>query len=510
MDYPLTPDGQFDLDTYLSSFDSRLLADPDGRRILTRLDALLYGLVYLPHHLRGTETGDKITIARCHAEWAALARRYVRSIADFEPGAMRDAIIAFRGAGKSTWWFTVIPMWLAAHQHRNFLAAFANSSTQAEHHLGTFKRELENNLLLRQDFPDLCVSAKKPSGGAVADSQSMYIAKSGFVFVARGIDSSVLGLKIGTRRPDHIILDDVEGTEGAYSPAMKESRLKTITSGVLPMNNRASVTMAGTVAMPGAIIDDIAAKNRGDVYPDWVDEEQFIPRYFDIIETLDDGTERSAWEARYPMSWIETVRHTRSFRSQMRNDPAAADSPFWDGDTFKYRTDLPLSGQLLSIDPAVTTREKSDYTGLAVIGYSSAEHACLVRDAWQVKLAPGEPLRQRVLQILEQYPQIMGIVVEVNQGGDAWRESILHGMPVKVRTVSNTVPKETRAGSLLAKYHRGRVFHERKLQALENQMVQFPHGTNDDLIDAVGTGVTVFLKDDKRPQPPVNRTASYM
>ncbi|MFB9924865.1 hypothetical protein ACFORO_25855 [Amycolatopsis halotolerans] len=486
----------FDLVAHLASIDRRLLDDPEGRRLLTRLDPLLFALVYLPRHLKGQETGDEITFSEAHFEWCELAKRYVRPISSYEPGALRDAIIAPRGLGKSTWWFLIIPMWLAAHGHRKFIAAFANSDTQATDHLGTFKREVEGNELLRADFPRLCVAARRPSGTTVSDSQHMYVSVSGFVFAARGIDSQVLGLKIENRRPDHIILDDVEGTEGNYSPAQKENRLKTITSGILPMNNLASVTMAGTVAIPGAIIDDVAAKQRGEKYPEYVDDEHLVPRYYDIIQTDDDGTERSLWPERWPMDWINTVRHTRSFRSQMRNNPMAADTAFWSGDDFAYREDLPITHQLLSIDPAVTTKAKSDYTGLAVVGATAPgpRRACVVRYARQVKIPPGEQLRSLVLEILTEFPDIGGVLVETNQGGDAWL-AILHDLPVKVRTVSQSRPKEVRAGSLLAKYQRGRVFHHQRLHQLEAQMVGFPLGAHDDLVDAVGSGVDVFLKD---------------
>jgi phage terminase large subunit-like protein len=485
----------FDLHAYLASLDPELLADSEGRRILTRLDPLLFALTYLPHHLRGTETGDVISFSEAHLDWCELAKRYIRPISSGEPGDMRDAIIAPRGLGKSTWWFSLIPLWLAAHGHRMFIAAFANSATQATDHLGTFKRELENNDLLRQDFPDLVTAARRPTGVSVSDSQSMYVAASGFVFAARGIDSSVLGLKIGTKRPDHIVLDDCEGTEGNYSPTQKESRLKTLVSGILPMNNKASVTMAGTVAIPGAIIDDIAAKQRGENYPEWVDDEGFVPRYYDVIQTDDEGTERSLWPERWSMAWINLKRHMRSFMSQMRNDPMAADSAFWRGEDFAYRTDLQITHQILSIDPAVTTKAKSDYTALAVIAFSRPANACLVRDAWQVKIAPGERLRDRVLQILDAYPDIVAVVVETNQGGDTWK-AILHDLPVRVDTVHQDVPKEVRAGSLLAKYQRGRVFHEKRIPQLEAQMIKFPLAEHDDLVDAVGTGVEAFLKND--------------
>lgn len=500
----------FDLDTYLLQFPPELLNDAEGRRILSRLDPILFALLYLPHHLRGAETGDAISFSEAHLDWCELAKRYVKPLSMSEPGSLRDAIIAPRGLGKSTWWFTIIPLWMAAHGHRKFVAAFSASSTQATNHLGTFKRETENNELFRHDFPDLCTAARRPKGTTVGDSQSVYVAKSGFVFTASGIDSQVLGLKIGTLRPDHIVLDDVEGTEGNYSATQKDSRLSTITGGILPMNNRASVTMAGTVAMPGAIIDDVAAKQRGEEYPEWVDDNHFVPRYYDIIQTDDQGVERSLWPERWAMSWIDGERHIREFQSQYRNDPAAADTAFWSGSDFKYRPAWVGTHQLLSIDPAVTTKAKSDFTGLAVIGFNRPEGVCCVRDAWQVKLPPAEPLRQRVLQILDAYPETTGIVVEVNQGGDSWELSILHDMPVKVFTVANTDHKEVRAGRLLAKYQRGKVFHSKKIPALEAQMMKFPHGPHDDIVDAVSTGVTVFLKDDKKPRGPRSHTAGYV
>lgn len=498
----------FDLNTYLAELNPQLLADPEGRRILTRLDPLLFSLVYLPHHIRGAETGDEISFSEAHLDWIDLAKRYIRPLSAFEPGSLRDAIIAPRGLGKSTWWFTIFPLWMAAHRHRKFVAAFSASATQATDHLGTFKRELENNNLLRADYPDLCSPARRPKGTTVSDSQSMYVASSGFVFSARGIDSQVLGLKIGTQRPDHIVLDDVEGTEGNYSPTQKESRLATITGGILPMNNQASVTMAGTVAMPGAIIDDVAAKQRGEEYPDWVDDEKFVPRYYDIIQTDDAGTERSLWPERWAMVWLDGERHKRSFQSQYRNDPMAADSAFWRGVDFHYRTDIPVTHQILSIDPAVTSRAKSDYTALAVIGYSRPEDVCVVRDAWQVKIPPGELMRDFVLQKLDAYPDIAGIVIETNQGGDTWKV-IFHDMPVPVRTVHQSEPKEVRAGSLLAKYQRLRVFHEKRIPVLEAQMIKFPLDEHDDLIDSVGTGVTVFLKDDRKPPKVQPKSVPY-
>lgn len=497
----------FRLNQYLAQFDPRLLADSEGRRILTRLDPILFALTYVPHHLKGPETGDEITFSEFHVDLAEYARELVKPIGR-EPAERRDAFVAPRGVGKSTWLFLIIPLWLAAHGHRKFLAAFANAATQAEDHLRTFKNEIENNQLLRNDFPELCNPARRPKGTTVSDSQSMYIAKSGFVFVAKGIDSSNLGLKINERRPDHLVLDDVEGTEGNYSETQKNHRLATLLAGILPLNVFASVTMAGTVSIPGSIIDDIAAKQRGEEYPDWVDDENFTPRYYPAIVTdQETGEERSLWPEKWPITWLISVRHTRQFRSQMMNDPMAYDGEYWNDDEFVYE-DIPVTHQILSIDPAVTSKTKSDYTALVVVGFNRLMQKCVIRYAVALKIQPGKALKERIEKILNAYPDTAGVIVETNQGGDTWL-AILDDLPCPVRTVSQSEAKEIRAGSLLAKYQRGKVVHAKKLPALEKQMVAFPKGANDDLVDACGTGVTVFLKDDRKPPKSEPKSVSY-
>ncbi|QKV74180.1 hypothetical protein [Amycolatopsis sp. Hca4] len=335
--------------------DERLLTLAEGRRVLTELDPLLFALVYLPHHLRGPETGDAISFSGAHFEWCELAQRYIRPINTFEHGDLRDAIIAPRGLGKSTWWFLIFPMWMASHGHRSFLAAFANCDTQATDHSGTFKREIVTNALLRYDFPKLCAPARRPTGVSISDSQRMCIAESGFVFTGRGIDSQVLGLKIGSRRPDHIILDDIEGTKGNYSANQKVSRLKTLVSGILPMNNKAPVMMAGTVAIPGAIVDDIAAKQRGEQYPAWVDDERFTPRYFDVIQTDERGNERSLWPERWSMDWISTVRHTRQFQIRCATTrwpltpPSGSVRTSWSAPAWRSRTSWKIRRGLMGM-----------------------------------------------------------------------------------------------------------------------------------------------------------------
>jgi phage terminase large subunit-like protein len=483
----------FDLSAYLTRFDAdALVRSPDYRRAVTRVDPLAFSLVYLPHHLRGDETGGQVTFSEFHLDLFDQAKRWI--VPDTRPAQHRDAYVAPRGAGKSTLLFLVLPLWAAAHGWRKFVAAFADSAAQAEMHLASFKHELDTNVLLRADFPDLCRPMRRPTGMVAADRAGMLVTKAGFTFAARGIDAASLGMKVGEKRPDLMILDDIEPDESSYSAYQKEKRERTLLDAILPLNVYARVALVGTVTMPGSLIHDLV-KTRTlpeETPAEWVSSESFTCHYYPAILDNGDGTERSIWPAKWPLDYLQGIRHTRAFRKNMQNDPMGADGDYWQVEDFTYGLPVPLTHQLLSIDPAVTSKRKSDFTALAVIGHSKPRRECVVRWARTFKIPPGEQLRTLVLRTLEAYPDVAGVVVETNQGGDTWR-AILHGLPVVLRTVHQHEAKEVRAARLLNHYQRRRVMHEQRLPAVEEQMVAFPKAPNDDLVDAVGTGVEVFL-----------------
>jgi hypothetical protein len=484
----------FDLAAALSEVDEYALAtSSEYRRWITYASPLLFALIYAPHHLRGRETADEITFSDFHLDAVEHAKGWMCE--DDGPAEHRDVVVAPRNCGKSTWYFTLLPLWAAAHGHRRFIAAFAHSATQAETHLSTFKRELETNELLRRDFPELCAPAVRLGGSTVSDNRSMLMTKSGFVFAAKGIDSTALGLKVGTQRPDLLVLDDIEPGEETYSPHQKDKRLGALLDSILPLNIFARVVLVGTVTMAGSIVHD-AVKTvtlPGETPAQWITDEGFVCHYYPAIVTEDDGTERSIWPAKWSLDYLQGIRHTRSFLKNMMNDPMGAAGDYWAPEDIKVGTASgPLTHQLLSIDPAVTTNGSSDYTGLSIVAFSKPARQCLVRYAKAIRVAPGEPLRALVLRLLEQFPETVGVIVESNQGGDVWR-GILHGLPVELRTVHQSEPKDTRAARLLNHYQHGRVLHEGALPELNGQLVGYPKAPYDDLVDAVGTGVTVFL-----------------
>ena len=325
--------------------------------------------MYFAHHLEDPATGE-ITFSEIHYDWARIAMRWQHPVV--EPMEDRNAIIAPRSAGKSTWWFLILPLWAAANGYKKFAVAFAHSSGQAEGHLSTLKHELDTNTLLRNDYPDLVAAKRRPgSGVTLADRQGLLHTAGDFVFAAKGADTQVLGMKVGSQRPDLLILDDVEPDESNYSDFQAEKRLSTVTDAIFPLNVRASVIIVGTVTMPNSITHQLVKVAQGvdDDEERWVHDERIVPHYYKAIEVDDAGEERSIWPQKWPLEFLKQIQHTRSYAKNYDNDPLAREGVYWTVDDFHYG-DFPCTRTALFLDPATTDNARSDFTGVAVVGYS--------------------------------------------------------------------------------------------------------------------------------------------
>lgn len=465
---------------YLERYPRVLYDESKYRRRFCSVDPLLFAIIYLHHHLVSEETGGELSINQFHLDLCRSALKWCSK--DIGPAQIRDAWVAPRGSGKSTWTFLILPLWALAFGHRKYVAAFADSSAQAEQHLMSFKRELDTNVLLREDYPELTTSAKRPSGGSVADRQDLYLAESGAAFSAKGVDSSTLGAKIGRQRPDAILLDDIEPDESNYSLYQKEKRLATILQAVFPMNLNAVVMMVGTTTMQGSIMHDIVRQTEEAEPPEWVEEEKIRVHYYNAIVTNPDGTERSLWPQRWSMKFLDSIRHTVSFALNFANKPVSAGG-WWKRSSIQYGALTNYDRVAMVIDGAVTTTVGSDSTGIAIAGLSVKARRLFIREAIGVKLG-GEELRARVLDLIVAN-DVDYIMVEANQGGDLWHV-VFHDMPVPVVTFTQKEPKPYRIKRLLALYQRAgsRVYHEKKLAELEKQQEGYPKILHEDVLDA--------------------------
>lgn len=475
---------------YLGQFDAELLQTSEGRRVLTRLHPKLFALVYLLRHL--VDEQSHVSFGEVHDDWFTQMESWIKPVK--EPREWRRAFVAPRSCGKSTVWFLIAPLWAGAHGFARFVAAFADSATQAETHLATFKSELSTNQLLRNDFPELCSAAKRAGGATEFDNRSLFKAKSGFVFAARGVDAASLGLKVGDQRPDVIICDDLEPSESNYSSFQADKRLSTLVNAILPLSERARVALVGTVTMPGSIIHQmVKTVTSNESATAWIRDEQFTCHYHPAIMSGDGGQERSIWPAKWPLEWLQSIRHTQSYRLNYANDPMAAEGVYWRREDFHPGALAAGTRTILAIDPAVTSKKNSDYTGLAIVTYSPSEQRCLIEHAVGVRLT-GAPLARHVAALVQRYPHVRVILIETNAGGELW-QGVFDDIPgVKVKTHFSSKSKEVRFADAMRHWQARRVLHHGSLPMLEEQAIAFPKVRNDDVIDAAVAGVHFFLK----------------
>lgn len=478
----------------------------EGERVMTWDNPMLFALVYCPHLI--TDDDGVMSFAELHLELCRYARYWMRKVGARES---RTAFVAPREAGKSSWVFKILPLWASAHEHVHFIAAFSSSATQAQKHLSGYKRQIDTNQKIRRAFPKLVTPAKRPSGGNVADTQEMYHSLSEFTFTAAGLDSEILGLvDPQNRRPDLIILDDIEPDEANYSQYQMRKRLITVIDTVLAMNEKAHVALIGTVTMPGSIVHQLVESvTTTKEVPSWITDEGFNVVYIEPILQNEDGSDRSIWPYKWPLDYLSKIKHTSSFKKNFLNQPIRMDGDYWVPDDFQYWELEHATHTLLQIDPATTSKTSSDYYGVAVIQYDPGEYT-IGKDKKRVTIRPRrvavlycrqfrlspKMMRAKALEVCEAFPQIGRIRVESNQGGEAWL-SVFHDMPVKVVIHSEHINKKVRASHLLNHYQRNRVGHAKAFPELEAQMLAFPNVLNDDMVDAVGAGVAFFLKPPK-------------
>jgi predicted phage terminase large subunit-like protein len=486
--------------------DPLLLSRSPGRVALTRDNPLLFAAVYLPHMLRmhGQTIADT-TLNQFHLDVCEYAKTWMTPMSHMRPRAHRDCFIAPRMIGKSTWLFFILPMWAGAHGHRQYITAFSDSEDQATGWLRNFKMELATNDLLAEDFPDLVAPMVKSKGGkAIMDNANATQRANGFIFQAKGVDSAILGANIGGLRPQVLLFDDIEPPEANYGPTDLKKRKEQILSTHFYLNVYANVVFVGTTTMPNSLIDqmrkvgDAAADYDGDPALfaseldqelQWVAKEGINTHYYPAIISHEDGSEESLWPEQWPLESFEDARGTREFAKNMMNRPLSGEEGYWD-DTDILIDYTDFGNTVLSVDPAVTTARRSDYTAFTVLSRGK-DRKVYVRHSEAMK-TDGEGIREKTNALCEIYG-VGVVIVETNQGGDLWKQ-VFKGVNARVRLLNQRIKKEHRIAQAADFYKKGRVVHTKHFPPLEEQMLAYPNVQHDDLVDSVATGVLYFEK----------------
>ena len=161
----------------------------------------------------------------------------------------------------------------------------------------------------------------------------------------------------------------------------------------------------------------------------------------------------------------------------------------------KYRvTEAPeLQRIVVAVDPAVSTKDSSDETAIAVAGMGvDRQHYVLSAEGYRL---PPAAWAKRVIDTYHRWNADL-IVVEKNNGGDMVEATIRQEWEnAPIQTIVASRGKTVRAEPVALMYEQGRVHHVGTFAAAEDQMCSFPVAAeHDDRVDAIVYAISELME----------------
>jgi predicted phage terminase large subunit-like protein len=437
-------------------------------------DFAFFCQTYLPHYFRSAP-------APFHGELLTMI--------DWRPDPAQGqavvpvAVAAPRGFAKSTFVSMGYSLWQALQKRRNFIVIGSDTKDLAEDLVASIAVELMENPRIVYDYGRRLLSAKK-ADIALDDGRGCRI-------LARGAGQQMRGLKHRARRPDLIVLDDLENDKSVKNPQRVEALLDWVISAVYP-----ALDPAGSLFIIGTILSRRSAlatmiHSPEEPYSHWT------RRIYRAIQP--DGS--SLWPAEWPIKVIEAQRQTMGtirFNKEKQNDPRDEEGLFreeW------IKTYLPedLSGKALAVagflDPSIGTGESADYKAVISVALDPAKYVYYVLDA-SIRRASLDQVMQAILarQRLWAYT-LFGIEDNLFQKlllGQLQQVATQAQITLPLRGVTHRLAKETRLAGLSPLVERGVVLfpapehRDADMRLLIEQLIYFPSTTmHDDGPDAL-------------------------
>lgn len=231
-----------------------------------------------------------------------------------------------------------------------------------------------------------------------------------------------------------------------------------------------------------------------------------IPIIRDLIEEDNVAvTKGSTYEnkANLPDNFFEQIidkyKGTRLGKQELYAEVISANPhALWSYDVISYTKEYPdLKRIVVAIDPATTSNDDSDETGIIVAGISYNDIVYILDDI-SVKASPNSWAKQAI-KAYKKY-KADRIVGEVNQGGDMV-ESVIKSRDrsVSYKSVRATRGKTIRAEPVASLYEQSKVIHVGTHSELEDQLCTWePSKDSPDRLDALVWAVTELAIKQKR------------
>jgi len=383
-----------------------------------------------------------------------------------------------RSFAKSTVFSLTFPLYeiCQGNNHRGIIVS--ETADLAKHWVRMIKAELEENKTILAVYGDMKTTkwtedhiiAKRAGGDK-------------FELRAKGRGAQIRGF-----RPDWIVFDDLENDEEVRSEDQRAKTQEWFVKAVInTLEKDAGAAMIGTVLHPLCLLKYILDR------PGW------DSRIYKALTP--DG--RSIWPEKWPVEALEARRREIgdiAFNAEYMNEPIISENPVflkeWFGnydrqsETFKEtrREGLYI---VTACDPAISKKDEADYTAIVTLGATfDPEPDIYVIEAKRGHWSLRDTVRELYLThekwhqkrtVIETTAYQTALYEEVVEYGKSVRSNI---QPIEIKPDKD---KERRSHAVAPICQDGRVYLDTTdsgQQRLLDELILFPTGDHDDLVDA--------------------------
>jgi phage terminase large subunit-like protein len=459
---------------------------PKHEKILQRFrdDMLLFGKVCLPHMF-------SVKSAVFHREL----------VDNFSDNTIRKLnVVAPRGHSKSSLAACLWPLYHIMFQgdRPKFIVLVSKTEGHAIRLLQTLKDALDYGVELRS-----AVGYWGQHSAKVWKSTEIVL-KDGTMILCRGTGQMVVGLKHGDQRPTLVILDDPEDMNNTKTAEAMEWNLRWLLQSLVPALDPqiGRICIIGTPQHQRCMVETMkvttgwktlkykAEQDDGTaLWPEW----QPIERLLEEKESLSSIGRVSSYYREYQCEIIGDEdqlfkeAYLRYYAGTLRTDSdgeAELHLTMLDGSANIAQKILPVN-VFMGVDPASSTAQTADYSTIVPLAIDVSGNRYLL-PYFNQRVTPMV-LADNIMAYAKKYPYLKRCRIESVGYQEMLRDYIrsqvyIPGLEIKENPRTS---KSNRLETLQPFFAQGKIFLMEDMKALIDQLLMYPRGKNDDLLDGL-------------------------
>lgn len=431
---------------------------------------------------------------------------YVKLGTDPTVGLGNKLVIAApRGCAKSTLISFIYMCHCIIYKKKRHIIIVSNTEAKATGHLSTIKGELKDNRRLRDFAPGL--KLKKDSV-----AESIFEHKDGFktrvLCIGEQQIPTVRGQIFGAHRPDLIIGDDIEDDEMVMNAERRKKLKLNYDTALEPAGARKEGVEACQIVIVGTVLHDDSQLAKL-LYSDHYNEYRRI-----FFKAHINNESESLWEEMWTNEWLNELKVSKplKYAREYQNNPVAGSNVVFKREDFRYyrlhndlyeimsdqrvikRGSLEDCKPIIAGDLAWEEKKEADYSVIMPC-YLTPDSEILVGKYFRKHgLRPDVfcdivfEMAQFMEKVCKLKPNLALEKAMIEKATKWFFKKEMQKRNYYISMVPTTWERDkiTRIqSSLQPRYSNNTIYHQKDMGDLEHELVRFPYGVTDDIIDAL-------------------------